>query len=179
MQIVIDKSYLQGVATEAIQRLCEEHTVLLTETLFYEILTATESVQRACFAKLSVRENPVVLIPCVGPLLHYEIEHRQAAFPLIDYRLPFTVEFNPQLSTGTFRHPLTEEETLAQWRKEVQHEVETFHLGATEVAAWCPELRELSSDARRTACEDLKQQTGVDVDAVSIDRQTHMKGGPP
>lgn len=166
MQIVIDKSYLQGAATETIRRLCEEHTVLFTESLLYEILTATEPVRRACFAKLPARKNPIVLIPCVGPLLRYEIEHRQAASPLIDYRLPFTFEFNPRLSTGTFRHPPNEEETLAQWRQEVKREVETFHLVATEVAVWCPQLRELSGDARRVACEDLKRQTGADANVI-------------
>src|SRR5712671_2949088 len=119
MQIVMDKSYLHGAKIETIRHLCEEHTVLFTETLLYEILTTEQKKRRACFAKLPGQENPVVLIPCVGPLLRYEIEHRQAASPLIDHRLPVTFECNPQLSTGIFRHPPHEEQVLAQWRQEV------------------------------------------------------------
>jgi hypothetical protein len=112
-----------------------------------------------------------VLIPCVGPLLRYEIEHRQAA-SLIDHLLPFT---------GTFYHPPNAEETLVQWRQEVESEVERFHLVATEVAVWCPQLRELSGDALRTACEDLKRQTGVDADAVRRIYQSleGLEGFPP
>ena len=181
MQIVIDKSYLQGVATETIRRLSKEHTVLFTETLLYELLTTTESIRRACFAKLPARENPVAMIPCVGLLLRYEIEHQQAASPLIEHRLPFTFEFNPQLSTGIFCHPPNEEKTLVRWRQEVKHEVETFHPVVTEVAVWCPQLRDLSGDVLRTACEDLKRQAGTDADVVRNIYQSleGLDGFPP
>ena len=63
MEIVIDKSYLQGASRERVRRLCEENTVLLTETLFYELLTTAVSVRAACFAKLLAKDNAVVLIP--------------------------------------------------------------------------------------------------------------------
>ena len=60
-------------------------------------------------------------------------------------------------------------------------EVETFHHVATEVAVWCPQLRDLSGGALRTACEDLKRQAGTDADVVRHIYQSleGLDGFPP
>lgn len=167
MQIVIDKSYLQGAPTETVQRLCHEHTVLFTETLLYELLTTDESEKRnACFAKLSVKDTPVTLIPRPGPLLRYENEHRRAASPLIEHRVADTIRFNQEFASGTFQHPPNERTALAEWQQEVEREVETFHEVATGVSAWCPSLRAVSDQERPTACKELKHQACADPEVV-------------
>ena len=66
MDVVIDKSYLQGASEDAVRSLCDEQTVLFTKTLFYELLTAAEPMRDACFAKLPATDNPVALIPSTG-----------------------------------------------------------------------------------------------------------------
>ena len=166
VQFVIDKSYLQGAPTETVQRLCEEHTVLFTETLFYELLTTDKSKRNACFAKLSVKDTPVTLIPRPGPLLRYENEHRRAASPLIDHRVADTFRFNQEFASGTFQHPPNERTALAEWEQEVEREVETIHEVATGISAWCPSLRTVSDQERPTACEDLKHQACANPDVV-------------
>jgi len=166
VEIVIDKSYLQGSSAEVIGGLCETQTVLFTETLFYELLTTDESARKACFAKFPASENPVVLIPHAGQLFRYEIEHRRAASPLIHHRLPWEFRFNAELASGVFYHPPNEEEALAKWRLAVEHEARTFHEVATSVSTWCPGLRTVSGPALRTACEELKQQACTDANVV-------------
>ena len=179
MEIVIDKSYLQGASGETVRRLCEEHTVLFTETLFYELLTTAESVRDACFAKLPARDNPVALIPRTGPLFRYEIEHRRAASPIADRRLAVTFRFNPRLTSRTFLHPADEETALAEWRREVDQEVATFHEVATGVSAWCPDLKTASGQTLRTACEDLKRQACSDAEITRrVYRSLGLEGFP-
>jgi hypothetical protein len=79
MQIVIDKSYLQGASLSILRGLCVEHSVLFTETMLYELLTTSkEAVRRACLDKLSEIGANIILIPCTGPLFRYEIEHERA-----------------------------------------------------------------------------------------------------
>ena len=177
MQIVIDKSYLQGVSSEIVHRLCEEHTVLFLETLLYELLTATESERNLCFGKFPETDNPVMLIPRPGPLLRYENKHLRAASPLIDHRIPVTFRFNPQLVSGCFQHAPNEQTALTKWRQQVMHEVETFHDIATGVSAWCPRLLTVRGEALRSACEDLKRQASTDADVVrGVYRSLELEG---
>jgi hypothetical protein len=166
VEIVIDKSYLQGAATKTVRRLCEEHAVLFTETLFYELLTTDEPKREACFAKLPAKDNPVTLIPGAGPLFRYEIEHRRPASPVVDHCIPVTFRFNPRLTSRTFQHPADEEVALGEWRREVEREVATFHEIATGVTTWCSALMTLSGEVLTAACEDLKQQLCSDTEIV-------------
>ena len=124
MQIVIDKSYLQGVSTEKMRRLCEEHTVLFIETLLYELLTATEWERNVCFAKFAAIDNPGMLIPRAGPLLRYENESLRAASPLVDHKIADNFRFNPGFATGSFQHAPDEQTALAKWTQEVKCEVD-------------------------------------------------------
>ncbi len=178
MEIVIDKSYLQGATTECVRSLCEEHNVLFTEALLYELLTTKESVRNACFAKFPEKENPVTLIPRAGPLLRYENKHLRAASPLIDHRVKARFRFNPRLATGTFQHAPSEETALVdEWRRQVQREVETFHEVATGVSAWCPRLRTVSGEELYIGCEDLKRQACTDPDVVrNVYRSLGLEG---
>lgn len=166
MEVVIDKSYLQGAAGDVVRRLCDEHTVIFTETLLYELLTGPQLERDACFAKFPERDNPVEVIPRPGPLLRYENEHFRAASPIINHRIPWRFRFNPKLGRRSFQHSADENSALADWRLEIQYEVETFHEVATGISAWCPQLNNLSRQQLKIACEDLKRQACADTMAV-------------
>lgn len=168
MEIVIDKSYLQGTPGEEVRRLCEEHTVLITETLLYELLTTDEPSRRRCFAKLPEKDNPVMLIPCTGPLFRYEIEKQRAASPIVDHRVAFSFCFNPRFKSRTFEHSAHEVATLEQWRCDVGSEVLRFQEIGMDVAAWCPSLKTVSGQALKVACGDLKEQACVDIEVVRM-----------
>lgn len=179
MEIVIDKSYLQGAPGEEVRRLCEENTVLFTETLLYEMLTTDESSRRKCFAKLPQRDDPVLLMPRTGPLFRYEIEKQRAASPIVDHRVAFSFCFNPRLGGLTFQHSAHEVATLDQWRCDVESEVARFHEVATGVSAWCPSLKTASEKARRVGCEDLKKQACADIEVVRMIYQSISPDGFP
>jgi hypothetical protein len=102
MEIVIDKSYLQGACPDKIRGLCAEHTVLFIETLLYELLTTEAAVQRRCFDRLSEENDNVIVVPCTGPLFRHEMEHQRPASPLIDHRVQITFQ---SLVDGVFSRP--------------------------------------------------------------------------
>jgi len=178
MQVVIDKSYLQGAAAGALRNLCAEHTVLFTETLLYELLTTEEeAVRRACFSKFPEMDDNVVLIPRTGPLFRYEIEHHHPASPLTDHRVHATFR---DLVNGVSRESPEQQTALAEWQAEVRREVATFHQVATGVAEWCPPLREARGPVLDTACEDLKRQACDDADVVRrVYGSLGLDGFPP
>lgn len=179
MEIVIDKSYLQGASSEEVRLLCNNYTALFTETLFYELLTAPKAERDACFAKLPVRDNPVALIPRTGPLFRHEVENRRAASPVLEHRLNFTFRFNPRLKRRTFHHSQKEQATLAEWRREVDREVATFHEVATGVSSWCPALKACPGNARKSACKDLKRQACIDTEVIRKVYQSIKPDGFP
>lgn len=179
MDIVIDKSYLQGAPGDTVRRLCDEHTVLFIETLFYELLTAPEPERDACFAKLPARENPVALIPRTGPLFRHEMEHLRAASPLVNHQIAVVFQFTPKLTSRSFRLADDQEAALAEWRLEVEREVTTFHKVATGVSAWCPSLETVSGERLRSACGDLKRQACADTQVVrTVYRTLGLDGFP-
>lgn len=176
MEIVIDKSYLQGVSPSKIRDLCADHTVLFIEALLYELLTAEPAVQRMCFDKLSEENDNVMIVPCTGPLFRHEIQCQRPASPLIDHRVQITFQ---SLVEGVYSRPLSEHPALAKWRLEVQREIDTFHQVATGIAEWCPALLNASGQVLSEGCDDLKRQACTDVDVVRrIYRSLHLKGFP-
>lgn len=178
MQLVIDKSYLQGASADTIRRLCGEHTVLFIETLLYELLTTeSDAVRSACFAKLRGNGNPAILIPRVGPLFRYEMKQLRPALPLSDHRIEATFE---SLMTGVLSRSLRDDPTLAEWRDEVKREVATFRRVATGVSAWCPALLDAPSAVLSSACRDLKLQACCDTDVVrKVYLSLGLEGFPP
>jgi len=74
MNVVLDKSYLQGSSKNEIHQMCTQHQLIMSEVLFLEILsTKTENMVK-CFKKIPEIESPVALVPNVGSLIRYETE---------------------------------------------------------------------------------------------------------
>jgi hypothetical protein len=177
MDVVIDKSYLQAAPADKLRTLCGEHTALFTETLLYELLTTDkDTVRTACFKKFSKISAAVVLIPCTGPLFRYEIEQLRPSWPLAAHRVDATFA---SLVAGVFSRPLNEQPALAQWKREVRHEVDTFREVATGLSAWCSALRDAPSAALSSGCEDLKRQACTNPDVVRKVYQTLGLDGFP
>ena len=101
--IVLDKSYLQGASPDKIISLCDEHTVMMPDVLFYELTTTKEDSMRDCFNKFPNRDNPVELIPNIGSLLKYEWEMHKSCVPLYERRERITFRFNRRLREGRYQ----------------------------------------------------------------------------
>ncbi len=164
MQLVIDKSYLQGTSAENLQAHVSHHTILFPESLLYELLTTErEAVRRTCLTKLTHINGSIKLLPSTGPLFQHEIVHQQPAYPVIDHTLPITFQ---DLVAGVASCPLDEQLALGQWKLEVRREVEAFDLVAKSLAEWCPELKTAKRSVLGQACGELKEQACTDADVV-------------
>ncbi len=102
LPIVLDKSYLDGEARDAVLDLGDHYTVLMPEQLFYELMTTSPESQARCFSKLPSRESPVALIPHVGFFIRVEFEGQRACVPLFQHRVDKRrYAFTESLRSGT------------------------------------------------------------------------------
>jgi len=92
--IILDKSFLQGTKTSRIQELAAAHRLVVSDALFYELLTAPEPGRTRCFAKFPQTENPVDLVNHIGTMMRIEIDtHLPSGRPSLK-----SAEFSPALA---------------------------------------------------------------------------------
>ena len=124
MDIVLDKSYLQGAPRNELESIFCDHRVLMPEMLLHELLTTDPKVRAQCFSRLPKKENPLVLIPNPGPLMRWEVENNRALTNIDDVTIDIRYQFNKNLVNVDFEMGNDQEEDLCLWRKEM-----SSHLG--------------------------------------------------
>jgi hypothetical protein len=138
--IVIDKSYLQGTKADQIRRLTVEHRFLMSDALFYELLT-TEPVYRCqCFNKFPDGSNPVDLINHIGTLMKIEIETQKASgLPSQNIEnIEFT--FNEQLTREDYSPPLDVQEEIDEETSRLESSVHSFLERTKVISSFFPDL---------------------------------------
>jgi hypothetical protein len=164
--ILLDKSYLQGATKQGVEELCNTYTVLMTETLFFEIITSTPAKMRACFSKLPSRSNPVEIVPHMGSLIRQEVEGGAPCGPVVTHRLPHEWTFNPKLAEGSFQ--LTDEQSagVSQWLADEEAFVDQFLESVALGDRTFPTLAEANSGQRLQTALDLCCELADDRDGV-------------
>lgn len=155
--IILDKSFLQGSKKSRIHELAKTHRLVVSDALFYELLTASEPGRSRCFAKFPPVENPVDLVNHIGTLMRMEIEtHRPAGKPST-YREQLRFLFNPSLVSSEYDLPeearLSVEEQTAQLRADVQSFIDRVPL----INSFFPNLLVGSDLQRRQEREDAER----------------------
>ncbi len=177
VEIVLDKSYLDGARTAEVRDLCDRYTVLMPQELFFEMLTTLPESQQRCFAKLPDRDSPVALIPPAGVLLDFEREHHEACVPLSRHRVdghPYA--FNSRLRDGTHVPGTQESAHLAAWKSQVDADTRTFMDLCLRISDVFPELNGLREADLRAAVETARQTLATNLDFV---RAIYGAGAPP
>jgi len=77
MKVILDKSYLDGEKTENVLKLCNNHTAIMIDSLFYELLTTDKKSRARCFSKIPKKKNPLLLIPNAGQYYRHEMENKR------------------------------------------------------------------------------------------------------
>lgn len=122
--IVLDKCFLQSSKKTRIHELSQTHRLIVSDALFYELLTTSEPARTRCFAKFPPVANPVDLVSHIGTLMRIEIEtHRPSGRPSA-HREQINFEFNPRLLSPEYELPeearLAVEEQTTQLHADVQ-----------------------------------------------------------
>lgn len=155
--IILDKSFLQGSKKARIHKLAETHRLVVSDALFYELLTASEPGRSRCFAKFPQVTNPVDLVNHIGTLMRVEIEtHRPAGKPSTR-REQLRFQFNPRMVSPDYVLPdeakLGVEEQTAQLRVDVQGFIDRVPL----VSTFFPKLLAGNDAQRRIEREEAEQ----------------------
>lgn len=138
--LVLDKSYLDGAPTVAVRTLCATQTVLCSETLFYELMTTNSRSQIRCFSKFPEEAGLFALLPNVGTLLRFEMDHNEACGPIENHILSGTYNFNKKLRLGTYQPPLDVQRTIDDWKIQVHRDAKSFLERCQSVHQFFPEL---------------------------------------
>lgn len=166
MEIVIDKSFLDGSTTEQIRLLCGQHTVLFSEILLFELMTTSLKSQKRCFSKFPATPNPVVLIPSVGTLLSYEIKNGVSCMPLIERKIQEDFKFNERLALGTFIPGGDVKLTIEEWLSLVRNDTINFLERCAVVYQFFPELNGVENKEFYEAINQARIRIATDEDFV-------------
>lgn len=138
--VVLDKSYLDGASTEAVRALCDNYTALISDELFFELITTRPESKQRCFSKLPDRRNPVSLIPNVGSLLRFELEHQVACTPVVRHKVKESFSFNKKLRDGSYVFEGETLRNLEEWKDRVAEDTNGFIERWEIVHQFFPEL---------------------------------------
>lgn len=165
--IVLDKSYLEAARPDQIISLCEEHTVMMPEVLFYELTTTNEDSMRNCFNKFPDRDNPVELIPNIGSLLKYEWEMHKSCVPLYERREKITFRFNRRLREGRYQFQGKQLKAKKSEMQLVDNKTrEFFDLAMIAQDVFYPQLSNLQGVDYSNAINDIKEQMSTNKEEV-------------
>ena len=180
MDIVIDKSFLDGAPTVQVHSLCKEARVLFSESLFFELMTTSNESQKRCFSKLPVMPNPVKLIPNVGTLLRYELENGASCTPLVQHAISENFQFHDKLRQGTYVPEKDVLQNLKEWESEVRTDTEEFLIRCSIVHQFFPELNGIEYKKLQAGIGDARKRISEDYDLVkSIYKSLVEEDAPP
>lgn len=139
---------------------------MCSETLFYELMTASPESQVRCFSKLPSRPGSFVLLPNVGTLLRAEMESQSPCGSLDRHVIEGTYIFNSKLSAGTYKAEGEVLETLQSWRNQVDQDAKGFLERCQSVHEFFPELNGIEFRDFPAAIAAARTRVAMDLDVV-------------
>ncbi len=103
MEILIDKSWVQGASAGMLASAAAEHDLLMSEVLLYELLTTGRDEQIRCFSRLSIVHESIRLLCGIPDLLRYESEAGRPSAPLADRCIARSISFHPTVVQPAIR----------------------------------------------------------------------------
>ncbi len=177
VEIVLDKSYLDGAPTAEVRAACERYVALMPQELFFEMMTTRPKSQRRCFAKLPDRNAPLALLPPVGVLIDFERRHHEACGPLSRHRFDRRqYAFNCRLRDGSLVLSQEDSATFAEWQTRVDAETRAFVSSCLGIADVFPDLAQARGTGLHAAIAAARHTTATDVEFV---RHVYGAGAPP
>ncbi len=164
--VVVDKSYLLGASKTELGEIFDNFVFVMTEALFFELLTTSESQRRQCFARIPQVTNPVLLISNIGPILQWEVKNRR---PLTDLREIAQVEkfrFNPNLPNEGFYMGEAQSNALVEWKAVMAEWVRNFSEHSSATISVFEALKEYAPGQDTTVIEELKERVVSERDMV-------------
>ncbi len=138
--IVVDKSFLQGTAGRRVRELASEHRILMSDALFYELLTTRPDARVQCFAKFPDGPNPVDLISHAGVLMRYEMEAGTPSGKPSRHKEDVQFLFNSSLKKEEYRPPEDAQKAIDEETARLTESVQRFVERTGAVTSLFPDL---------------------------------------
>jgi hypothetical protein len=177
--IVLDKSYLQSVSAQRIRELSVSAELVMTDALFYELLT-TDAVTRArCFAKFPATENPVRIVGHIGPMLLHEKSTNTKSMDFLSYEIAERYRFNKALCDVDYQMPQDAVEHTKEETDHIHGSIERF-VSRTEAAiSIFPLVMEGSDSARLEALYEYERDVATPENILTLYRNIDDPALPP
>lgn len=167
MRLVIDKSVLRALPLAQFLSLRERHQLLMTEALFYELMTCDPPQRAQLFRKIGGDENPLGVVPNPGFLWGRELAHGAPIDSASAAELnQFRWIFNPGLSDPNYALPDAVEAELVGWREHRAGEVRAFLKQAATIPEMFPNMQGVGSGASPEMVEEILRSLSGDSIAV-------------
>lgn len=166
MELVVDKSFLDGASRERIREIREMYYVIMPEVLFFELITAREDSRRRCFAKLSDVDNPMALLEGIGDLLSYEIGAKRSCSPLSERCLRQAYRFNTRLGEGTFQFTGEVLQEIDEQKAQIESDTRNFVGRFLTVNQLFPELNGIERNELPNAVKAARKRAASDTDFI-------------
>ncbi|HET7675544.1 MAG TPA: hypothetical protein VFL54_08480 [Gammaproteobacteria bacterium] len=155
--VILDKSFLQGASGDCIRALAETHRLVVSDALFYELLTAPEPGRSRCFAKFLPTENPVDLVSHIGELMRFEMDNRVCCGKPSAHREALRFKFNPALMAPDYILPAAGLQAVEEETARLRADVESFLERASMVPTFFPDLLKGSTTQQKSAQAEAEQ----------------------
>jgi hypothetical protein len=163
--VVLDKSFLQGSKASAIHEMSDSHRLLMSEALFYELLSDAED-RALCFAKFPNRENPVELIGHPGAMLRRELDtHRPCGKPSLHCE-KIRFQFNVGLSRDDYEFPPDSAATVLEQTEELRSDVLSYLEAIRLTPTFFPNLLDGSDASRALARQEAERAIAQETEAL-------------
>ena len=159
--VVLDKSYLQSVSTQRIRELSTSMPLVMTDALFYELLTTDATTRARCFSKFPAVENPVRVVGHIGPMLLHEKSTHSKALEFLSYEVTERYRFNPNLCDANYQMP---EDALGHTQDESEHirgSIDRFVERTEAAKSLFPLVTQGSDSARLQALGEYEHQLSL------------------
>jgi len=177
--IVLDKSFLQSVSAQRIRELAVSMSLVMTDALFYELLTTDATTRSRCFSKLPSIDNPVHVVGHIGPMLLHEQRTHSKALNFLTYELTERYRFNPSLCDASYQMP---EDALGHTQEESEHirsSIDRFIARTEAAASIFPLVAQGSDSSRLQALGTYEQELSMPENILSFYRSMDDPALPP
>lgn len=177
--IVLDKCYLQAASWKAICDLAENNDLVLTGSLFHELLSGDQEARRRVFAKLPRTDNPVHLIDNVSSLLAHEGETHTPAGDILAHTLGFRYRFNAGLKEPRYQLPQEAFDGVGENEEQTRRLVESYVERTNAVAEMFSRVASGSDSDRLVALTEIEAEIADPINVLRFYRSLDDDELPP
>lgn len=177
--VVLDKCFLQAARWETVCSLAKQNDLIVTGSLFHELLTGDPVARHRAFAKLPRRDNPVRLLDNLSSLLAHEERTHKRAGNVLDHTIDIAFRFNPNLKEPGYELPQEAANVVAENTASTRRLVELYVDRTNAVSDMFHRVTTGSDQERDAALKEIGEEISKPENVLIFYRSVAVKSMPP